>query len=169
MYKNLILIATIFILGGCVSKQTDISLPNRQNSSSISLVDKLNSLKSSNGVNVDIKMPNSIALGKFLNIEAIPNINGYLQLIVLNPYEKVETLLPSQYNSGFIRANSSLYTDHKKYGIKTFPPKGLHHILVLFSTKRTPKISSNPIELINKIRSGKYGKYFIDILPIDIY
>jgi len=161
MYKKIILIITILALTGCMPKQPTINTKQ-------DIVTQIREQKSSNGAYINIDMPNSVALGKFLNIKAVPNKTGYLQIFVINPFGKVERLLPSQYDSGFVRANSRVETDHKEYGIKTFKPKGLHNIVVLFSEQKVPN-SRDIIDIIHKLKSKQYGGYFIDILPIDVY
>jgi len=167
MYKKIILATTILAISGCVQPQQP-QIITQERVVSKTLVEQIKEFESSSNIQVTIKMPSSLQMGKFLNLKASPEIDGYLTLVVINPNGKAETVLPNRYDSGFIRANSWLYTDHKDFGIQTFPPKGMHHILALFTQKKTPS-NYAVIQLLQDAKSGRFGRFYNKLLALDIH
>jgi hypothetical protein len=169
MYRKIILTSTILAFIGCTQPQqpqpqsvTQVSNPKT------SYIEQLRRFEKTGDIGVDITLPNSIKLGEFLKLTATPNIDGYLKLIVINPHNRAETVLPNSYDSGFIRANSTLHTDHKDFGIETFPPKGLHHIVAIFTQQKIPS-DYDIMKLLQDVNGGRYGRAYIKVFGLDIY
>jgi hypothetical protein len=172
MYKKIILASTILATTGCVQPQEPtIQRPltlSQQTIISKTLLEQIRELENSGDIQVNVSMPSSLRVGKFLNLTASPSVDGYLNLVVINPNDKVEFVLPNRYDSGFIRANSSLHTDHKDFGIQTFPPKGMHHILVLFTQKKPPS-NYAVIQLLQDAKRGRFGRWYSKLFALDIH
>jgi len=174
MYKKMILGLTILSISGCTPKTTVvpqvISQPivTQQIVVRKALLDTIREFEKTYEIGLNIQLPNSVKMGKFVNLMATPSVDGYLKLVVINPNDKASTVLPNRYDSGFIRANSTLNTDHKDFGIQTFPPKGLHHILVLFSEKKTHS-NDAILSTLQNVQNGEYGRAYVKLFAIDIY
>jgi hypothetical protein len=171
MYQKIILSTTIIALTGCVQPQPIVqqSIPTTQQIVvSKTALEQIREFENSSGISANVNLPSNLKMGKFLNLAVTPNVNGYLKLVVINPNDKIETVLPNRYDSGFVRANSTLQTDHKTFGIKTFPPRGLHNILVLFTEKKTPS-GYAILSTLQDVKSGQYGRSYIKLFALDIH
>lgn len=169
MYKKIILGLSLVSMVGCTPKT--IVLPqviNQQIVVKKTLLESIREFEKTNEIGLNIQFPSSVRMGQFINLKATPNIDGYLKLVVINPNDKSSTVLPNRYDSGFIHANSTLNTDHKDFGIQTFPPKGLHHILVLFSEKKT-RSNYAILSTLQNIKNGEYGRAYVKLFAIDIH
>jgi hypothetical protein len=174
MYKKIILGLTLLGMSGCAPKT--IVSPQVISQSIISqqivvrktLLDSIREFEKTHEIGLNVRLPNSVKMGKFVNLMATPNMDGYLKLVVINPNDKASTVLPNRYDSGFVRANTTLNTDHKDFGIQTFPPKGLHHILVLFSEKKT-RSNHAVLSTLQNVQNGEYGRAYVKLFAIDIH
>ena len=171
MYRKILLTATLLtVMVGCANKQQVVQPLIIAQSIVVkkTLLDSIRTFEKSNEIGVKVTLPSSVKMGKFVNLTATPNENGYLKLVVINPNDKASTVLPNRYDSGFIRANSTLNTDHKNFGIKTFPPKGIHHILALFTQKKTPT-NRAILSTLQNVKSGEYGRSYVKLFALDIH
>jgi len=172
MYKKIILATTILAVTGCVQPQPIVQQPVasvlQPSVVSKTVLEQMRGFENSHDIGVNVYLPSNLKMGSFLNLNVTPNMDGYLKLVVINPNDKIETVLPNRYDSGFIRANSTLQTDHKTFGIQTFPPKGMHHILVLFTEKKTPD-NYAIMQLLQNAKSGSYGRSYNKLFALDIH
>ena len=171
MYKQIISTATLLtVMVGCSSKPPLVQSPIIMQSIVVkkTLLDSLRAFEKTDEIGLRVNLPSSIQMGKFLKLTATPNENGYLKLVVINPNDKSSTVLPNRYDSGFIRAKATLNTDHKDFGIQTFPPKGIHHILALFTQKKTPN-SMAILSTLQDVKRGEYGRAYVKLFALDIH
>ncbi len=147
------------------------------------LVNQIETLKGSNRMSLNLIPHQNIKLNSLFNIEVTPSINGYLKLILINPNGEKTTLLPNNYSNGWVKANQTFYSNNADFAIKTTLPRGLHYVVVIFTKIKVPiqvsqgfkdvynglNSDQDLINILNSIKNGTYGEFYISIFPINIY
>ncbi|MCK4442565.1 MAG: DUF4384 domain-containing protein [Sulfurovaceae bacterium] len=203
MYKNILLpLTALLFLSGCVTKEpmvqptTNYIMPHKSTkchqfankklcaTQRVSeLVNQIESLSGANGINLELNSNQNIQLGSLLDLKAIPNSDGYLKIVLINPNGKKTILLPNKYTNGFIKANQTFYSNNENFGIKTVYPKGLHYLVIIFSQSQVPlrvtqgmrvvydglKSDQDFIQILREIKSKTYGDSYISLFPVNIY
>lgn len=203
MYKNTLLSLTaLLFFSGCVTKEPIVQptnnyiMPHKSTkchqfankklcaTKRVSqLVNRIESLSGANGINLELSSNQNIQLGSLLDLKAIPNYDGYLKIVLINPNGKRTTLLPNKYSNGFIKANQTFYSNNENFGIKTVYPKGLHYLVIIFSQSQAPlrvtqgmniiydglKSDQDFIQILRDIRNKTYGESYISLFPVNIY
>ena len=145
------------------------------------LIEQIESLHT-NQVNLNLTSNHNIKLGSFLNITVQPNLSGYLNLIIIDPYNKRSLALPNGRSNGYIRANQRFSTNNSRFALKATNPTGLHQVVVVFSEKNPRMImkqgqngydaitnDQDLIDILERIHNQEYGRSHISVFPMRIY
>lgn len=184
MLKKLLLTSTtLLLMSGCVTKEIiyrPISQPYIDTSKDKS-IEKIKSFENHNKL-LSFSLNPNLKVGEFLNINAVPTIDGYLKIISINPKGKRELILPNRFRGSRLEAGEILSSNSSNFSLKTTKPTGLHHILVIF-TQENPRliiqqgmrINYNAIDndedlyyLLKQIKNGIYGKSYISLFDVKI-
>jgi len=188
MFRLTIFTALVLVFSGCVQKRvvfqernstikTDNEVCYYFNQKRVcadrnitSFISKLNSFKGAYGANLIISLKgDSIRVNDILKMDITSDTDGYLTLISINPYGKSSVILPNAYSNGAVEINRTFHTQNQNFNILTLPPKGLHHILVIFTQKQLPASSGDIIQTLNRVKNGSFGKSYIALVPVNIY
>jgi len=145
------------------------------------LIEQIESLRT-NQVNLNLTSNHNIRLGSFLNITVQPNLSGYLNLIIIDPYKKRSLALPNGRSNGYIRANQRFSTNNSRFALKATNPTGLHQVVVVFSEKNPRMImkqgqngydaianDQDLIDILERIHNQEYGRSHISVFSMRIY
>lgn len=136
-----------------------------------------------NSAYLEVESNQNVKVGDFLNIAVTPNIDGYLQIVIIDPNAERSKVLPNYKHNGYIRANEKFYTNNDNFALKATNPKGLHFVVIIFSQQRVNlavqqginggynALNSDQdfIHILQSINSQNYGKSYIRVFPIRVY
>ncbi len=181
MLKRVLLTSTtLLLMSGCVTKEI-IYRPISSHAPRENNIEKIKSFENHNNL-LNFSLNPNPKIGEFLNINAIPTIDGYLKIIVINPNGERKLLIPNRFRGSRVKAGERFSSNNATFALKATRPVGIHHILVLFS-QENPRVviqqgmSSiyNALErdqdlynLLKQIRDGEYGKSYISLFDIQI-
>ena len=121
---------------------------------------------------------NHLAVGDYMNLSILPGFDGYMSIISINNTGKRTQVFPNKFTAdNFVEKDKLTEIFNKDYKLQAVPPLGLEYFVVVVTKERAlfdistkngtfDAFSDDKTfkKVLENIKSGKHGKYYLKLL-----
>ncbi len=177
-------IVTTFFVTGCGDKELcleyngQLICPTPESKASY-LLSTFTNVDRNNDSVTQVTYDNHLSVGNYMDLSILPGFDGYMSIISINHIGKREQVFPNKYvPDNFVEKDKLSKIFNTDYKLQAVSPLGLEYFVVVITKERAlfdistkngtfDAFSDDKTfkKVLENIKSGKHGKYYLKLLP----